>query len=171
MKCPLKLSDTLCHGWSKVDMWQMNREPLVFSHQEHYGWDLERRNAKNKMWSNSPDGWSVWKIEQMTFSECDFNRIATASAHSASSHHTNIHAGLMIKLLHVGRKLRAIYQQNLWPHVNHSFRYRCSTKTPTVSWFQPHFLSSICSSHHFQAFEQCRWVIIQMWLMLTHTTY
>lgn len=61
MECPLtlKLSDTERRGWSKVDMWQMNREPLVFSHQEHYGWDLERRNAKNKMWSNSPDGWSV----------------------------------------------------------------------------------------------------------------
>lgn len=55
----LKPSDTVCRGWSKVDTWQMNREPLVFSHQEHYGWDLERRNAKNKMWSNSPDGWSV----------------------------------------------------------------------------------------------------------------
>lgn len=61
MECPLTLkqSDTERRGWSKVDMWQMNREPLVFSHQEHYGWDLERRNAKNKMWSNSPDGWSV----------------------------------------------------------------------------------------------------------------
>lgn len=61
MECPLtlKLSDTERRGWSKVDMWQMNHEPLVFSHQEHYGWDLERRNAKNKMWSNSPDGWSV----------------------------------------------------------------------------------------------------------------
>lgn len=61
IKCPLtlKLSDTERRGWSKVDMRQMNHEPLIFSHQEHYGWDLERRNAKNKMWSNSPDGWSV----------------------------------------------------------------------------------------------------------------
>lgn len=59
-------------------MRQMNCEPLVFSHQEHYGWDREGRNAKNKMWSNSPDGWSVRKIERMTFSECDLDRIATA---------------------------------------------------------------------------------------------
>lgn len=94
-------------------MRQMNCEPLVFSHQEHYGWDREGRNAKNKMWSNSPDGWSVWKIERMTFSECDLDRIATAGARSASSHHADIHAGSTIKLLHVRCKHRAVYQPNL----------------------------------------------------------
>lgn len=47
-------------GWSRVGVCrEMNREPLVFSHQEHHRWGLGRINAKNKMWSNSPGGCSV----------------------------------------------------------------------------------------------------------------
>lgn len=54
----------------------MNCEPLVFSHQEHHRWDLDRINAKNKMWSNSPGGRSVWKIEQMN-TDSDIQKSAT----------------------------------------------------------------------------------------------
>lgn len=55
---------------------QSNDKALVFSHQENHCWGLERVNAKNKMWDDSPDAWSVKKMEQ-TNTDSDIQQSAT----------------------------------------------------------------------------------------------